>query len=194
MTEKLELSSGEFSMRDSSDTVKNFNIKGGYLEGSCGKYTKAKGKMGREDASTASKYWYEPMCVGAKCYCVLSAWNDEELNGGKGMLKLSGDVSGLEELLALPDSNGCRWSLGLYNLNNAGTHTVVGLHDAGDGVKYVKLGQTLDLQKAGIVDAAGNFVNGFDRGEERYLEIWNEGLKDEDDNCFYCPTWPEAGN
>ena len=150
--------------------------------------------MGREDASTASKYYYEPMCVGAKCYCVLSAWNDEELNDGKGMLKLSGDISGLEELLALPDSKDCRWSLGLYNLNNAGTYVVIGTHDAGDGVKLVKLGQTLDLQAAGIIDAAGNFINGFDRGEERYLEIWENGLTDEDDNSFYCSTWPEAGN
>lgn len=194
MTEKLQLSGGEFDMSDTSDQVKSFNIKGGYLEGNCGKYTKAKGKMGREDSSTASKYYYEPMCVGAKCYCVLSAWNDEELNDGKGMLKLSGDISGLEELLALPDSKDCRWSLGLYNMNNPGTYAVIGTHDAGDGVKLVKLGQTLDLQYAGIIDAAGNFINGFDRGEERYLEIWENGLTDEDDNSFYCPTWPEAGN
>lgn len=126
-------------MCDSGDQVKSFNIRGGYLEGSCGKYTKAKGKMGREDSSTASKYWFEPMCVGAKCYCVLSAWNDEELNGGKGMLKLSGDISGIEELLANDESKECRWSLGLYNLNDVGIHIVIGIYDAEDNIKYVRL-------------------------------------------------------
>lgn len=77
-------------------------------------------------------------------------------------------------------------------MNLPGAFTIYGV--GGPYPNLVLLNETIDLVAAGIQDAAGNLINGFDRGEERYLEIWENGLADEDDNSFYCPTWPEAGN
>lgn len=198
VTKTLQLSGGaEFRMYDSDDRVKNFNMLGGYAEGSVGKYTIEKNKTGNDDyvldssnwkvdPSYKTAYYFEPMCVGAKCYCILSAWNNED---GDGMLKLSGDISGIDQLLKKSASKDARWSLNLYNSNTPGMYRIKSLSG-----EYVVLDKNINLQDAGIIDVNGNLINGFDKGEERYLEIWENGLIDEDDNSFYCATWPEAGN
>lgn len=188
--------------------VANYDVLGGYIEGSCGKYTKANNKFGNDDidkSSTAikgvpTKYWFEPQTVGAKVFCVLSAWNDADTTLGR--LKLSGDVAAIKDFLTDLSASASRWSLILQDGNQPGNFRVTSCwtNDEELTAGYVALNREIRLDQCKIAtrtekDGAVTYTvnSGWDT-ESKYLEIWNNGLSDENDNSFYCSTHPELGN
>lgn len=87
-TGDVMVSASGLGLADDTSKVKNFDFQGGYVEGSCGKYTREKNKSGSDDymirdgnwkpdPAKSTKYWFEPHCAGAKCFCILSAWNED---------------------------------------------------------------------------------------------------------------------
>lgn len=73
------------------DMMQNYCDKGGVIMSNMGKY-----KCFRERGSAIMSETPVGGCVGALGYCVLSACNDTTT--GKGILKLSGDVTPLKEI------------------------------------------------------------------------------------------------
>lgn len=195
-------------MTNVGSQVANYDILGGYIEGSCGKYTKAKNKTGYDDITRSgaavpglsTKYWFEPQTVGAKVYCILSAWNDPDTMLGR--LKLSGDVAAVKEFLADSSISAARWSLLLQDGNYPGAFRVTSCWTNDDELTagYVSLNREIKLDRCKIAnrtekDGVVTYTvkSGWDT-ESKYLDIWNNGLIDEDDNSFYCATHPDLGN
>lgn len=186
-------------MTNVGSQVANYDVLGGYIEGSCGKYTKTKNKTGHDDI-TQTKFWFEPQTVGARVFCVLSAWNDPDSMLGR--LKLSGDVAAIKEFLADSSISAARWSLILQDGNLPGGFRVVSCwtNDGELTAGYVSLNREIRIDKCGIArrdvkDGAVTYTlsSGWDT-ESKYLDIWNNGLIDENDNSFYCSTHPNLGN
>jgi hypothetical protein len=195
-------------MTNVGSQVANYDILGGYIEGTCGKYTKAKNKTGYDDIyrnaaaikDVPTMYWFEPQTVGAKVFCVLSAWNDADTMLGR--LKLSGDVSAIKDFLESSSISAARWSLLLQDGNYPGYFRVTSCwaDDTDLSAGYVSLDREIRLDRCGIAtrtekDGAVTYTvnSGWDT-ESKYLDIWSKGLVDEDDNSFYCSTHPELGN
>ena len=145
----------------------------------------------------ATKFWFEPQCVGAKVYCILSAWNDA--TDHLGQLKLSGDVSALKEFLADSAISASRWSLQLYSGNQPGNFRVTSCwtDDTDLSAGCVSLDRELRLDNCGIAKRISEGVYELNTGwdsESAYMQVWDIGVLHGVQNSFYCPTHPTVGN
>jgi hypothetical protein len=60
---------------------------------------------------------------------------------------------------------------------------------------YADDGKTISATIVGLKQPiAANTLNSFKSTEAEMLALWENQVENEDDNCFYCPTVPEAGN
>jgi hypothetical protein len=172
---------------DATGYMQNYCSRGGHLETAKGKYT---------DFRPLGVSFYKPSkvggCVGAMGYCMLSGCNDPET--GNGVLKLSGDAAPLKEavrqLSAKTDQ--FKWSISLDSGSDCYAYNVdpEKIEDV-----YADDGKTISATIVGLKQPiAASTVKLFKSTEAEMLALWENQVENEDDNCFYCPTVPEAGN
>lgn len=167
--------------------MKNYCSRGGHLETSKGKYTEFR---------PLGVSFYKPSkvggCVGATGYCILSGCNDPETRNG--VLKLSGDVAPLKEVVRQLSAKAdqFKWSISLddehdgyaYNID---PEKIEDVYDAN--------GETISATIVGLMQPIADVMLGkFKSTEAEMLALWENQVENEDDNCFYSPTVPEAGN
>ena len=165
------------------DMMQNYCDKGGVIMSNMGKYT-----CFRDKGSAIMDPTPVGGCVGALGYCVLSACNDATT--GKGVLKLSGDVTPLKEVTTTLGDK-CKWSLTIGGAACCWNFTISSTTDvtADDGTvsaAMVYLKQAIDSDN--LANAAGL------KTEDDYLALWNNQEKNEDDCVFYSPFAVWAGN
>ena len=176
-----------FMQTDASDYMKDYCSRGGHLETSKGKYMEFR---------PLGVSFYKPSkvggCVGALGYCMLSGCNDPET--GNGILKLSGDAAPLKEavrqLSAKTDQ--FKWSIAIDTESDCYAYNVdpEKIEDV-----YADDGKTISATIVGLKQPiAEGTVKLFKSTEAEMLGLWENQVENEDDNCFYCPTVPEAGN
>lgn len=167
--------------------MQNYCSRGGHLETSKGKYT---------DFRPLGVSFYKPSkvggCVGALGYCMLSGCNDPET--GNGVLKLSGDAAPLKEAVKqLSAKTGqFKWSIAIDSESDCYAYNVdpEKIEDV-----YADDGKTISATIVGLKQPiASDTLGKFKPTEAEMLALWENQVEYEEDNCFYCPTVPEAGN